>query len=119
MLMSYSEKLAARVYDLMKNIGHLEQKRMFSGIAFLVKGKMCINVTKDGLMCRVDPAIHDSTVKKEGCRSMIMKGKELKGWIVVEEHVLKTKTALNYWISLALSFNDQAKSSKKKINDKP
>ncbi|GAB3021172.1 hypothetical protein GCM10027051_27990 [Niabella terrae] len=34
----------------------IEEKRLFGGLAFLVNGKMCINVSEDKLMCRFDPA---------------------------------------------------------------
>jgi hypothetical protein len=43
-----------------------------------------------------------------------MKGRELKGWVLANEEVLKTKKDLDYWVALSLSFNKQAKSSKKK-----
>jgi TfoX/Sxy family transcriptional regulator of competence genes len=112
--MGYNEKLADRISSALAHIKDVKPKLMFSGVAFLVNDKMCINVTSGGLMCRVDPKIHETLVEKRGCRSMIMKGRELKGWVLVNEEVLKTKKDLDYWVALSLSFNKQAKSSKKK-----
>jgi hypothetical protein len=65
-------------------------------------------------MCRVDPAIHDELVEKIGCRTMIMKDREYKGYVYIMEESVKTKKDLEYWLSLALSFNLKAKASKKK-----
>jgi TfoX/Sxy family transcriptional regulator of competence genes len=112
--MAYNEKLAERVSTALAHIKEVKPKMMFSGVAFLVNGKMCVNVTSEGLMCRMDPALHDSLIEKQGCQSMVMKGKELKGWIVVKEDVLKTTKALNDWIALALNYNEFAKAAKKK-----
>jgi TfoX/Sxy family transcriptional regulator of competence genes len=109
-----SNELTERVRAALAEVPGVESKKMFSGIAFLVDGKMCINVTSDGLMCRIDPALHEELVEKPGCRSMVMKGKELKGWVVVIPEMVHTAKALNYWVTQCLAYNSQAKASKKK-----
>lgn len=87
---------------------------MFGGLAFMVNGKMCINVGKDRLMCRIDPALHENALKRKGCRTVIMKGREYKGFVYVNDEGLKTKEDFDYWIELALDYNEQAKASTKK-----
>jgi len=87
---------------------------MFSGIAFMVDDKLCIAVRGDNIMLRIDPATHDELVEQQGCSAMIMKGKDLNGYVVVDESVLNSKKELNHWIKLALDYNPKAKSSKKK-----
>ena len=47
---------------------------------------------------------------------MIMKGKNLDGYVVVDESVLKTKKQLQYWVKLALDYNPTAEKSRKKKN---
>lgn len=111
--MGYDKKLAERISHALAHVQHVTPKKMFSGIAFMVNSKMCINVTSDGIMCRVDPKIHDSLLEKPGCRPVVMKGRELKGWVLVAEDVLKSKKDLDFWVSHALSFNSEAKFSKK------
>ncbi|HUC82032.1 MAG TPA: TfoX/Sxy family protein [Flavisolibacter sp.] len=111
--MPYNEKLAALVRKALAHLPNVEEKRMFSGLAFLVNDKMCVNVSGDELMCRFDPALHDSLYQKNGFRTMIMKGKELKGYGYVNEEVLKSEKEFAYWINLCLAFNSVAKSSKK------
>ena len=87
---------------------------MFRGITFMVDDKMCITVGDQEIMCRVDPDIHEECIAKNGRRTMEMKGREYKGYVYVHEDYLKTRKDLSHWVSLALDFNQRAKSSKKK-----
>lgn len=112
--MAINEKLTARVREILIDVANVEEKKMFSGVAFMVDEKLCIAVREDNIMLRIDPAIHDDLVEKPGCSSMIMKGKDLNGYVVVDESVLNTKKRLIYWIQLALDYNPKAKATKKK-----
>jgi len=80
----------------------------------MVNGKMCVSVGDDELMCRIDPALHEEAVEKNGVRTLVMKGREYKGFVCIQEDELKTKKQLNYWVSLALDYNARAKATKKK-----
>jgi hypothetical protein len=44
---------------------------MFRGITVMVDGKMCVSVSGDELMCRIDPEIYDVAIKKKGVRPMV------------------------------------------------
>jgi len=112
--MAINEKLTGRVRAAFADITDVEEKKMFSGIAFMVDGKMCVSVRDARIMCRVDPALHDELFNEPGCSTMIMNGREYKGYILVNESVLTTKKQLNYWIQLALDYNPKAKATKKK-----
>lgn len=116
--MAYNEKLADRVREALADLPNITEKKMFSGLAFLVNDKMCINVSGEELMCRFDPVLQDDVSEKRGYRSMIMKGKELKGYCYVSEEGFKPKKDFDYWINLCLDFNSKAKSSKKKTTNK-
>jgi hypothetical protein len=80
----------------------------------MVNGKMCVSAGKDRIMCRIDPAFYEEALKRKGCRPMIMRGREYKGFVHVSGQVLKTKKDLDYWIRLALDFNKKAKASTKR-----
>ncbi len=92
----------------------IEEKQMFRGLTFMVNEKMCISVSGERLMCRFDPTLHEAIAEKNGFCPMIMKGKELKGYCYVEPVGFDTKKDFSWWINLCLSFNEKAKSSKKK-----
>lgn len=112
--MAYNEKLTRRVRGALAHLQNVEEKKMFRGVAFMVNGKLCISAGDDELMFRIDPAVHDAIIKSSGVRAVIMKGKPYKGYVYVNEDIVKTKSKLDYWINLALDFNKFAKSSRKK-----
>lgn len=114
--MAYDTKLADKVREHLSAIKGLkiEEKAMFSGLAFMVNGKMCVNVSGENLMCRFDPAIKETVAERTGYLPVIMKGKEMNGYCYVEPEGFKRKKDFDYWINLCLSFNDKAKSSQKK-----
>ncbi len=91
----------------------VEEKKMFAGLAFMINGKMCVNVSGENLMCRFDPGLTDELTEKPGFLPMIMKGKKLKGYCYIEPNGFIDKNDLEYWIDLCLQFNNKAQTSKK------
>ena len=114
--MAYSTKLAERIRTYLDGISKIkiEEKEMFKGLAFLVNGKMCINVSGENLMCRYDPVLENEVAERTGFQPMIMKGKQLHGYCYVSEDGYKSKVNFEYWLKLCLDFNEKAKASKKK-----
>jgi TfoX/Sxy family transcriptional regulator of competence genes len=114
--MPYSTKLAERVRTYLERMPDLkiEEKEMFRGLAFLVNGKMCVNVSGEDLMCRYDPEFELEVAERTGFQPMIMKGKQLRGYCYVSEEGYKSKRNFEYWLTLCLDFNEKAKASKKK-----
>jgi TfoX/Sxy family transcriptional regulator of competence genes len=111
-----NEKLTTRVRKALEHLPKVEEKKMFRGVTFMVDGKMCISVGDDRIMCRIDPALHEEAVKKNGVKTVQMGGREYKGYVYVNQEVIKTKKDFDYWISLALEFNKTAKPSKRRKN---
>lgn len=112
--MAYNEKLTNRIREALADISKVEEKKMFRGITFMVDGKMCVCVSGDEMMCRIDPALHETLAEKNGFRTMMMKGREYKGYGYISEEGIKSKKDFDYWINLCLDFNKRAKASKKK-----
>src|SRR6187402_3826474 len=100
--MAHSEKLANRVRESLAELPKVEEKKMFRGLAFLVNGKMCVNVSGEELMCRFDPALQDTVADQNGFRVMVMKGRVYKGYGYVSQDVIKSKKDFEYWINLCL-----------------
>ncbi|MBT1712132.1 TfoX/Sxy family protein [Fulvivirgaceae bacterium PWU5] len=113
--MAYSTTLADRIRTYLAGIPKIkiEEKEMFKGLAFLVNGKMCVNVSGDELMCRYDPVHDDEVAERTGFQPMIMKGKQLRGYCYVSEDGYRSKANFEYWLTLCLDFNEKAKASKK------
>ncbi len=115
----YNEKLADRTREIIA-LTHkkVEEKKMFGGLCFMVNDKMCVGVEKERLMVRLDPAIFDEVIEKEGCKPMDFTGRIMKGYVFVDVEALTTKKKLEYWLKLALDYNKLAKASKKKQTSK-
>ncbi|WP_343660854.1 TfoX/Sxy family protein [Chryseobacterium sp.] len=113
--MAYSTELADRVRERLSKVENIqvEEKKMFSGLSFLVNGKMCINISHDNLMCRYDPGLEDEVAEKKGFLPMIMKGKQLRGYCYVEPSGFQKPDDFEYWVRICLDYNPEAKASKK------
>lgn len=113
--MPYNEKLADRVREIIALTNKkVEEKKMFGGLCFMVDDKMCVGVESEKMMVRLDPAVFDEAIEKEGCGPMDFTGKVMKGFVFVDVDVLKTKKQLDYWMELALEYNKISKASRRK-----
>ena len=114
--MAYDTALADRIREYLAQFPTLEidEKTMFGGLAFLVNGKMCVNVSGDNLMCRFDPDLQKEVAEKRGYEPMIMKGKDLPGYCYITPEGFKRKKDLHYFIQICLEFNPIARASRKK-----
>jgi TfoX/Sxy family transcriptional regulator of competence genes len=111
--MAYNEKLADRVREALMDIRDVEEKKMFRGVTFMVDDKMCVSVSGDELMLRLDPEITDQLAEENGTRPMVHGGKHMKGFIYISEERFRGQKDFDHWIKLALDYNPKAKSSKK------
>ncbi|WP_353184301.1 TfoX/Sxy family protein [Parapedobacter lycopersici] len=113
--MAYDTALAEKVRAYLTGITGLvlEEKKMFGGLAFLVNGKMCINVSDNNLMCRFDPDTLPTISKRPGYHPVVMKGKSLPGYCYVSPDGYNRPADFAYWLECCLSFNDRAKVSRR------
>ena len=112
--MPSDDALIDRVRVALGGSVEFEEKRMFGGIAFMVRGKMCVTVGRDRIMCRIDPAVHDFALEHNGCRTVVMRGRQYRGYVHVDADAVKAQHDLEYWIGLALDYNVRAKASSSK-----
>ena len=81
--MAYDEDLADRLRVALQGVDGVSEKKMFGGLAFLVRGNMAVAASgQGGLMLRCDPADADAHVAA-GAERMVMRGKEMDGWLRV------------------------------------
>ncbi|PSL46039.1 TfoX/Sxy family transcriptional regulator of competence genes [Chitinophaga niastensis] len=113
--MAHNEQLADRVREILAASTHaIEEKKMFGGLCFMVNDKMCVGVRANNMMVRIDPAKTEQALEEEGCEPMIHGGKQMPGFVFVDEAALHTKKQLQHWLKMALEYNPLAKPSKKK-----
>ena len=77
--MAFDEGLAERLRGIFAGQMDVAEKKMFGGLAFMVRGSMCVGVTGDELMARVGPDQYDEALTLPHARHMHFTGKRMKG----------------------------------------
>ena len=87
--MAYDEKLADRVREALADVPNVQEKKMFRGVTFMVNDKMCVSVSGNELMLRLDPELTEQLVEENGTRPMVHGGKHMKGFIYISRGTLQ------------------------------
>lgn len=104
--MSFDEHLAERVRGALGPRRQLVEKRMFGGLAFLLRGHMACGVAGEALMVRVGPDQHASALRRQGARPMDFTGRPMKGMVFVDPPGIRTAAQLRRWLASALAYVD-------------
>ena len=102
--MAYDEGTAQRLRDLLVDLDDVVEKKMFGGLAFMVRGNMCIGVNKETLMVRVGKEKHDEAVSQPHARPMDFTGKPMQGFIFVDPEGHETDEDLEGWLNRGLDY---------------
>lgn len=118
--MAYNEESAQSIRQVLLEKGaDFTEKKMFSGICFLVDDKMCCgtHIDKktggDMLLCRIGESVYEHALEQPGCIPMEFTGKPMKGFVFLTEEGIRSRQDLEKWIQLCLDFNPLAKKNKK------
>ncbi|OFL48765.1 MULTISPECIES: TfoX/Sxy family protein [unclassified Streptococcus] len=112
--MAYSQSLAQQIRKILALKlppqifeEELEEKRLFGGLAFMIRGKMVLTVSsrKDELvMVRIGKEMEKQVLPRTGARTTLMRGRPYHGYIDLD---IEGQKELPYWIDLALSYNQE------------
>jgi hypothetical protein len=102
--MAYDEGLAQRIRQELDQVPDLVEKKMFGGVAFMVRGNMACGVHKDMLMVRVGPERYEETIQMPHTRPFDMTGRAMKGWLLVEPGGMESEADLKDWLNQGVDF---------------
>jgi TfoX/Sxy family transcriptional regulator of competence genes len=103
--MAYDEKLAERVRELLATEDGIAEKKMFGGLAFLLKGNLAVAASgRGGLLVRVEKAESEALISLPNVALMEMRGRTMAGWITVAPAGLKSKRELAKWVKRAIAY---------------
>lgn len=103
--MAYDEDLANRVRELVLSGPGVTEKRMFGGLAFMINGNLSVSVSgRGGLMLRVDPADADELLAKPYAQPLEMRGREMRGWLRVQQEGLASRRQLERWVARGVDY---------------
>lgn len=113
--MAFDEELAERVRKGLRGRDVAwDEKRMMGGLCFMVDEKMCVGVSEDRLMVRLNPKDYDAMLERPGAEPMDFTGRPMQGYLWVFEEGLRGAEGLEFWLEEALKFNPWAKAAKGK-----
>jgi TfoX/Sxy family transcriptional regulator of competence genes len=97
--MAYDERLAERTRDVLAEHGaDLFERKMFGGLAFMLRGNMCVGIMGDELMVRVGPDTYAETLARPHARVMDFTGRPMKGFVIVSADGIKSAKGLRTWV---------------------
>ena len=102
--MAYDEDLAQRIRAELGGHPGLQEKKMFGGIAFLIRGNMACGVNGDNLIIRVGPEGHQEALAQPHTRPFDMTGRPMSGWIVVTPEGAASQEDLKRWVGQGAAF---------------
>src|SRR5262249_21904220 len=103
--MAFDEALAGRIRHLLARRKHVEEKRMFGGIGFLLNGNLLVGVRKDSLLVRLGPEQSDEGLKEAHVSEFEITGRgTMKGWVVVSLEGVQGDDQLKGWVQRAVKF---------------
>jgi len=102
--MAFDEKLAARVRSRLVDRSDVVEQKMFGGLAFLLRGNMCVGVSGRDLIVRLDPAQTKDALARRHTRQFNLTGRPLRGWILVEPKGTRTDAALAEWLLTGIQY---------------
>jgi TfoX N-terminal domain len=102
---AYDIDMAHRIREVLAAEPDLTEKPMFGGLAFLLAGHMVVAASRrGGLMLRIDPTSADDLLADPRASRMVMRGREMDGWLRVDIDADAEPDDLGRWIGTGVSF---------------
>lgn len=102
--MGYDENLAHRMRGLLAEQVNLTERKMFGGLAFMVRGNMCCGIIGDELMVRVGPEQYAAALARQHACEMDFTGRPMTGMVMVAADGLASDESLQEWIRWGILF---------------
>lgn len=101
--MAYDETLADRVRDVLDEEDGVTERKMFGGLAFIVRGHMACGIVGDDLMLRLGADAAEQALERPQVRPMDFTGRPMAGMVFVGAEGLRG-AALRRWVDKAVGF---------------
>jgi TfoX N-terminal domain len=107
--MAYDRELADRIRGVLADQPSVREVSMFGGLSFMVNEKLTVGANAHGdLMIRCDPERVDDLLGEEAADWAAMNGRKMsKGWLVIGAEGIDSAEDLDFWIGLALEYNEK------------
>jgi hypothetical protein len=106
--MPYDERLAARIREVLRGWHDVSERKMFGGVAFMYRTRMCCGVVGRELVVRIADDEFAAAMRRKHVRPMDFTGKPMRGFVYVSRAGLRTTAALRSWVAYGERFVQQA-----------
>jgi TfoX/Sxy family transcriptional regulator of competence genes len=104
--MAHDEGLAQRIREHLQDQADVTERKMFGGLAFMLRGNMVAGVLGDALVARVGPDGTAQALAQPHARPFDFTGKPMKGYVFVAPEGIASDQALAGWLGLCKAFVD-------------
>ena len=101
--MAYDEKLADRVRDVLETEDGVTERKMFGGLAFMVRGHMACGIVGNDLMLRLGAESAEEALERPHVRPMDFTGRPMTSMVYVGPDGLQG-AALRRWVGQSVAF---------------
>ena len=102
--MAYDKGLAERIRVALADRTDVNERKMFGGLTFMLRGNMCCGVEKTNLMARVGPDAYDEALAQPGARLMDFTGRPMKGMVFVGSAGYEDDDGLRGWVERGVEY---------------
>jgi TfoX/Sxy family transcriptional regulator of competence genes len=102
--MAFSEALAERIRQRLARRKHVEERKMFGGVGFLINGNLLVGVWKQSLVVRLGPDEGEAALQEPHVKEFDITGRPMKNWVLVEPEGVEDDDQLGGWIQRAVQF---------------
>jgi TfoX/Sxy family transcriptional regulator of competence genes len=102
--MAFDENLAARIRKALSRKKDVEEKRMFGGVVFMLRGNMLVGVWKDSLIVRLGDEQAEAALMEPHVKPFDITGKPMKRWAMVKPEGVQNDDQLKEWLQRAVKF---------------
>ena len=102
--MAYDEQLAERVRAVLSDEFGVTEQKMFGGLAFMLRGNMCVGVMGDDLILRLGPDRGPTALEEPGISVMDFTGRPMKAFVMAEPATIASDDDLRRWVGEAVAF---------------
>jgi TfoX/Sxy family transcriptional regulator of competence genes len=101
---AYDEQLAERIRSALNHRRGISERKMFGGVAFLLRGNMFCGIVGRDLMVRVGPVEYEAALGRAHVREMDFTGRPLSGMVYVRPPGFRSAQQLKSWVDRGLDF---------------
>ena len=100
--MAYDHELAEHIRELLAGQEGVTEQSMFGGLGFMLNGNMAVAAhSGGGMLIRVDPEAGDKLIDGKQVRPIVMRGREMAGWLTVD---VDTDKEVEQWVARGVAY---------------